>query len=92
MRFKRAACNCTANDEVWSEITSFGSSWSPLLLGRCKLPGNGGGWGGDKFKPGRGGGFGADEVKWLVCCDCVGKQPLVELMTEKKNIFYNFIS
>lgn len=90
VRFKRAVCNCTANDEVWSAITSLESSWSPLLLGRCKLPGNGGGWGGDKFKPGRGGGFGADEVKWLICCDCVGK-PLVELITEN-NMFYNFKS
>jgi hypothetical protein len=70
VRFKRAACNCTANEDVWST----GSLWScsPLLLGLSRLPGIGGGCGGPgpgfNIMPGGGGGGtgagGADDVRW----------------------------
>lgn len=57
-----------ANEDVWSAT---GSLWSdsPLLLGLGKLPGIGGGCGGDGFDiPGGGGGGtgagGADDVRW----------------------------
>lgn len=67
MRFNRAACNCTANDEVWS-VTESLCSGSSLLLGPGKLPGIGGGCGGDGFDilGGGGGGTGAggaDDVR-----------------------------
>lgn len=67
VRFNLAACNWTAKDEVWSTAESL--SGTPLLLGLGKLPGIGGGWGGDGLDiPGGGGGGmgagGADDVRW----------------------------
>lgn len=95
VRFNRAACSCIANDDTWSAT---GSLWSgsPLLLGRGRLPGIGGGCGGDGLdKPGgRGGGIGAggaDDVRWWPeegSCGGIGgagvDNPFVVLITKRK--------
>lgn len=100
VRFKRAACNCIAKDDVWSATDSLWSD-SPLLLGLGRLPGIGGGWGGNGLDmPGGGGGGtgagGADDVRWWPeegnwggAGGMVGK-PLVVLMTKIiQNYFYS---
>lgn len=88
MRFKRAACNCTANDEVWSTTDSLWSG-SPLLLGI------GGGCGGVRLNiPGGGGGIGAggaDDVRWCPeegNCWIIGGnvEPFVVLITKIEQI------
>lgn len=97
VRFNRAACNCTASDDVWSTTESLWSV-SPLLLGLGRLPGIGGGCGGAGLHiPGGGGGGigagGADDVRWwpeFGSCGSIGitvGNPLVALMTTINHMY-----